>query len=112
MQPQQEELASPQFERVNSFLDSIGRRTNNSPRMYATGLGYFDRFLKTIQLEPLITSSIAFELVIPRSQMHSLLCCMHQLYIITRDYLIPNLMHSTIRRVRKLLLVQFSKLLI
>ena len=50
MQPQQEELASPQFERVNSFLDSIGRRSNNSPRMYATGLGYFDRFLKTIQL--------------------------------------------------------------
>ena len=48
MQPQQEELASPQFERINSFLDSIGRRSNNSPRMYATGLRYFDRFLNTI----------------------------------------------------------------
>ena len=45
---QQEEFISPQYERVNTFLDSIGRRSKNSRRMYATGLRYFDRFLKTV----------------------------------------------------------------
>jgi hypothetical protein len=46
---QQEKLVSPLYERVNTFLDSIGRRSKNSRRMYATGLRYFDRFLKSIQ---------------------------------------------------------------
>jgi hypothetical protein len=45
---QQEELVSPQYERINTFLNSIGRRSKNSRRMYATALRYFDRFLKTV----------------------------------------------------------------
>jgi integrase len=39
---QQQQLVS---NRVNTFLNSIGRNSKNSRRTYASGLGYFERFL-------------------------------------------------------------------
>jgi integrase len=41
---QQQQLVS-EFNRVNTFLNSIGRNSKNSRRTYATGLKYFERFL-------------------------------------------------------------------
>jgi len=34
-----------EYDKVNIFLNSIGRNSKNSRRMYATGLRYFERFL-------------------------------------------------------------------
>ncbi|MPZ07902.1 MAG: hypothetical protein GEU26_16055 [Nitrososphaeraceae archaeon] len=42
-----------EYDRVNTFLNSIGRNSKNSRRMYATGLRYFEKFLNTNYSEAL-----------------------------------------------------------